>query len=57
MQAAWIIPHLEEGDELYYQIHRIKEASIRKTTTATEMAIKVRDPTKENTEKTIPPQY
>src|SRR5579863_7862817 len=57
LQAAWIIPQLEEGDELHYQIHRIKEASIRKTTTATEMAIKAWDPTKENMEKTIPPQY
>ena len=55
LQAAQIIPHLEEGDKLHYQIHRIEETSIRKTTTATKMAIKAWDPTKENTEKTIPP--
>src|SRR5579863_5269135 len=57
LQAARIIPHLKEGDELHYQIHRIEETSIRKIITATEMAIKAWDPTKENMEKTIPLQY
>ena len=57
LQAAQIIPQLEEGDKLHYQIYQIEEASIRKTTTAIKMVIKAQDPIKENTEKTIPSQY
>ena len=56
--AARVIPQLEEGDELHYEIRRIDpsdEVEINKTTSATEMAIKNHDSTKENTEATIPP--
>src|SRR5579863_6231763 len=57
IQAAQIIPQLEEGDELHYKITKIKTESIGKVTTATKMAIQARDPSKENTEETIPLQY
>src|SRR5579863_3336034 len=39
IQAAQIIPQLEEGDELHYQITKIKTELIGKVTMATEMAI------------------